>query len=766
MKLIKYEYSVHINHFLEKLRKRLQWGFQTFAPGILLQKRFSMQLLFKKTAILVVQSKHTAYLLNYCMTKKRFYYLFLISAFVFSSATLKAQDKNILGSKFKLLPVPKKIETVKGTPLSYGDLTSIRLEGTSKKPVLDKPLADLKEISGAEKGTLLLRLDSASSPSSPEGYTLEIKNGYVTINSKGQAGLFYGAQTLSQLLEDAKDQNINIPACKITDYPDIDYRAIHLDLKHHVDSLSYYYQMMDRLADIKVNAIIVEFEDKLKYEKSPVVGASHAISIADFEALSNYAQERNIEISPLVQGLGHASFILKHSEYKELRDDSTSDWSFDPLNPKTYEVQFNLYLDAIKATPHGKYLHVGGDEVGKLGMSERAKKSGMKALELQMLWLKKVCDFASEHGRIPIFWDDMVFKLSNLYETTYDPSIPKAEVEKRWKENEKLLNEKVNLFPKNCVYMRWSYDNPTLPGNMKALEWYRKNNLAAMAATSGQQIWPMLPRANSNFQPVKDFSRITAKDKLNGILLTLWDDTSPHFETYWRGIYNFALFSWNYIDIGKNEAYAMFRHRFYGPKLSDPSYAFQDSLEQAMNFWETALINKGSRENYPLEIDVLTLPDENAQGKWSKSNVKRISAARKEVARYNSIKQKISRSLDKAERNKYALEIFDRINDLQIYPAQLLLKLEKYDKAKSASDKKLAAQEVKTFVAGFAGIRNAYENVTTRTRVLHNPPDYLADQNHHHHLANGTNNSDWMYVYELALNESIQKKFTDLSLSK
>jgi hypothetical protein len=78
----------------------------------------------------------------------------------------------------------------------------------------------------------------------------------------------------------------------------------------------------------------VEFEDKLKYERSPVVGASHAISIQDFEALSNYAYERNIEISPLVQGIGHASFILKHPEYKHLRDDSTSDWSFDPLNPK------------------------------------------------------------------------------------------------------------------------------------------------------------------------------------------------------------------------------------------------------------------------------------------------------------------------------------------------------------------------------------------------------------------------------------------------
>ena len=166
--------------------------------------------------------------------------------------------------------------------------------------------------------------------------------------------------------------------------------------------------------------------------------------------------------------------------------------------------------------------------------------------------------------------------------------------------------------------MRWSYDNPTLPGNMKALEWYRKNSLAAMAATSGQQIWPMLPRANSNFQPVKDFSRITAAEKLDGILLTLWDDTSPHFETYWRGIYNFALFSWNYQDVNKEQAYTMFRHRFYGPKLSADTYAFQDLLEQSMTFWETALIDKGSRENYPLHIDPLDLPDADAPGRWSK----------------------------------------------------------------------------------------------------------------------------------------------------
>ena len=85
---------------------------------------------------------------------------------------------------------------------------------------------------------------------------------------------------------------------------------------------------------------------------------------------------RNIKISPLVQGLGHASFVLKHDIYKDLRDDLNSDWAFNPLDPEVYKLQFDLYLDALEAFPHGDYLHVGGDEVQTTG-----RKSGKNALE-------------------------------------------------------------------------------------------------------------------------------------------------------------------------------------------------------------------------------------------------------------------------------------------------------------------------------------------------------------------------------------------------
>jgi hypothetical protein len=332
-------------------------------------------------------------------------------------------------------------------------------------------------------------------------------------------------------------------------------------------------------------------------------------------------------------------------------------------------------------------------------------------------------------------------------------------VEKRWVENEKILNENIGLFPKSCVYMRWNYDYPELPGNKKAINWYASHQLHAMAATSGQQIWPMLPRASSNFQSIKDFSKITAAQHLDGILLTLWDDTSPHFETYWRGIHDFALFTWNYSDMPKEKAHAMFRKRFYGPQVGNEKYAFEDVLERGADFWETALINSGDRYNYPKKIDTLDLPDPNSSGGWSSKEAKRLTDARTEIKRYDSVKQMIDRAMSVAKRNQYALQLFGSINELEMYPAQLLLLIEKYDLAKDPQQKEKAKKAIGDYAAGFDNIRKKYESIFKRSRVLHNPSDYLPDQNHHAHLANGTNTSDWMYVYELAMNEKIRQCF-------
>ncbi len=687
---------------------------------------------------------------------------FILLVFVinlFAQSTVQS-----FSNSFRLLPQPKNIEVLNGTGLNSGDLQTIHLQSKAEKPVLYGELTDLPLSANNSSQTLSLMISKDKNiPENGEGYVLEVGNKRASVMARTQQGLFYGCITLNQLLEDAKDQNMTIPPCKVTDSPDIAYRSVHWDLKHHVDSLSYYYQMVDRLAGVKVNALIIEFEDKLRYEKAPLIGASNAISIEDFASLCHYARKRNIEISPLVQGIGHAPFILKHEKYIPLRDDPKSDWAFCALNPGTYELQFALYEDAIKATPGGKYIHIGGDEVGNsLGQSELAKKSGMQPFELQMYWLNKVTDFAKKHGRIPIFWDDMIFKLSGLYETTY-LNFPVDEAKATWAENRHRLDSNLKLFPDNCVYMRWNYGSQYVWGNRAALDWYKSNNLHAMAATAAQTNWMLMPRNNSNREAIKGFSQITHEKKLDGILCTTWEDGSPHMETFMRGMYFFGLYSWNTRNIDAKEANEIFRHRFYGPKLADASFEFQDLLEETLSFWEIALIDEGDRDKSRRPFELMTLPDRNILGEWRKKYRDRLILAHQAAAKYSQIKEKIEKSQSLAVRNQYHLSLLYQINEVQHYPTRLILLLEQFDYMPTLG-KTESVRALRTCVDDFKTIRGDFEKVFAQTRVLNAPDDYILDSNAKHPHPANAKTTDWMYRFELAMNQKMEEWFTNFDL--
>jgi hexosaminidase len=690
-------------------------------------------------------------------------FLLLICLLFVNFPAVRAQTPlSSINQHFKLLPQPQQVEVKKGEGLAAGKLNTIVLEGKTQKPVLYGELQTLHTVKNPQKGSLILKIstDVTALHNSDEAYVLDIKNGKATVSARAQAGLFYGCQTLNQLLEDAKDQNLPIPAVTITDFPNISYRSVHLDLKHHLDSTSFYYQLIDRLAQIKVNAMIIEFEDKLKYVKAPPVGASNALSIEEFAKLSRYAKARNIEISPLVQGLGHAPFILKHPQYAQLRDDPESDWAFCALNPGTYDLQFKLYEDAIAATPHGKYLHIGGDEVGELGKSELAKKSGMKPFELQMYWLNKVTEFAKKHNRIPIFWDDMIFQLSGLYRTTYDTSLSEAESKEIWAQNQSRLDDNIKLFPKECIFMRWNYGSQNVWGNLAALDWYKSKNIPVMAATAAQTNWMLMPRHNSNIKPIQGFSQITSKKSLDGILCTTWEDGSPHSETFMRGFHFFGLYSWNPGNTSNEDANVIFRHRFYGPSISTAEFEYQDVLESALSFWETGLIDQGERDKSRRPFELITLPDRNIPGEWRKKYRDKITLARLALEKYAVVKTKIANVSALNIRNSYHLQLMNQINELQVYPASLVVLLAKFDQAPTAGKTKTLLQ-IRELVNEFKEKRKSFETVFSQTRILNLPDDYIMDSNKKHpHMAN-SKTSDWMYRFELAMNEKMESWFTN-----
>lgn len=479
----------------------------------------------------------------------------------------------------------------------YTDLKFVSAASDTLVPILGA-LTDVLPRAGHVGKGLFLQLSESNVPDSPEGYVLEVNDKGVTVTARTEAGLFYGCQTLEQLLEDSRDFDLEIPQMKITDYPAIAYRAVHLDTKHHLDRMEYYYRMIDRLARYKVNAIIWELEDKLRFTRRPEVAAPNAISKQEMQALCRYAKERNVEICPLVQGLGHAGFILKH--HWELRENPDSDWEFCPSDPRTYEVQFDLYLDALEAMPYGKYLHVGGDEITAIGIDDRCKATGKTAFELQMIWLKNVCQFAVDHGRIPIFWDDMPLKYAGIWELALSDK-SEEEVVKVW--NTDKLDEAIGLFPKECVYMRWKYEDATTPAHRRLLEGYHDKGLKVMGATAASAgDSPFMPASEYRSEYVKGFSQLVPTINWK----EYWRLLGMTVRRIWKRYGGGSLHKENSVGIRRHRDIEAFKkahaQREYGFRPEDNRMAFLDELEKAVFFFDgrvgdfrDAAIRRGAR---------------------------------------------------------------------------------------------------------------------------------------------------------------------------
>jgi hypothetical protein len=697
-----------------------------------------------------------------------------LSLFLFIQGISLPADK--LPSPFLILPQPQEVVLLKGSGLQHGRLTQMVLKDGVKRPVTGNILSQLTIVKSGGNGTLSLTLDKTSTTiSSDEGYILTISGGNAEIAAKGEAGLFYGCQSLEQLLEDSRDYNKPVPACKITDFPALSYRAVHFDVKHHLDHMNYYYESIDRLAKYKINAVVFEFEDKLRYRRQPLVGAPQSISIEEMAALTRYARERHIEITPLVQGLGHATFILKHQEYSGLRELSWNTWAFCPLHEGTYQVLFDLYRDAIEATPGSKYLHIGGDEIGNIGLCPRCKpmadKEGM--LSLSLYWLKRVCEFAKENGRIPVFWDDMPLKHGGVYESTWSDEVTSEEAADAWKEGTPKLDNLLSDFPKNCVYMRWNYSMARQPGNILALDWYQSRGLQAMIATATNGDGGMLFQpeerdkgaASSGISTIKSFIQLAAERNISGMLCTAWDDKSPHMENYWRGFIASAEYSWSPNGRTLEEYDNAWLQREFG--LTMPDYlVFFDLLRKGSVLWYEAYYKNGSRMDdesalqslqrlehwlpvlegqekvyFDYTSKLIELPDLNNPGSWSQKYKSRIERAQSEMNNHEVITEKLDNLYNISKRNRYYWNLSSALYNLQFTAPEILLALKECDSA-DANQQKIGIENVKKAILNFKQVWMQLESVYGETRFVSYPANYIPDR--YFQLASQGEDLTWM----------------------
>ena len=134
------------------------------------------------------------------------------------------------------------------------------------------------------KGSIMLSRKGAEKRVGAEGYHLSVSSGQVLIKAISSAGLFYGTQTLLQLIQKEND-GYKVPALEIADWPAIKERAVHYDTKHHQDKKEYVESFIRDLAHYKINMLVWEWEDKLAYTSHPEIGAPGAFTIEEMQQL-------------------------------------------------------------------------------------------------------------------------------------------------------------------------------------------------------------------------------------------------------------------------------------------------------------------------------------------------------------------------------------------------------------------------------------------------------------------------------------------------
>ncbi|MDE5692853.1 MAG: family 20 glycosylhydrolase, partial [Duncaniella sp.] len=107
----------------------------------------------------------------------------------------------------------------------------------------------------------IVLLKTSDAPSSPEGYTLDITPRSITIRSAGDTGLFYGLQTLLQLVTATGDGSLKAAATGIEDAPRLEYRGVMIDVSRHFRSKEFLKKQIDALARYKLNRLHLHLTD-------------------------------------------------------------------------------------------------------------------------------------------------------------------------------------------------------------------------------------------------------------------------------------------------------------------------------------------------------------------------------------------------------------------------------------------------------------------------------------------------------------------------
>lgn len=394
---------------------------------------------------------------------------FLLAVLAFAAAA-ETLDRSSSESDYSLSVVPMPVSLVAGHGLFLFDSRTAIVIGA---PELKAVATDFSQFFARASGLVLPVVSTAQeqpaitlllaelASTNPEAYTLAVTEQGMTITANSVRGVFYGLQTVRQLLppevESAGPVNHRrwqVPAVTIVDEPRFPYRGMHLDVARSFMPVGFVKRYIDLLAFHKLNYFhwhltddqgwrlpiegyprltsVAAWRDKTVvghtldrdtvYDNSPVGGFYTKAEIRDIVA---YAQSRQITIVPEIDIPGHASAVL--AAYPELGCEAqaaSADTFVQPnfgifpavLCPtdKTFGFLKTVFTEVAELFP-GEYMHVGGDEVLKTQWQASPFVSRLMAKEkledyhqVQSYFISQVAKIIAGLNRKMIGWNEIL----------------------------------------------------------------------------------------------------------------------------------------------------------------------------------------------------------------------------------------------------------------------------------------------------------------------------------------------------------------------
>ncbi len=363
--------------------------------------------------------------------------------------------KSILAQQPELIPQPREIKTV-STPfkvtsgLEIALLSPVQPKDTFAAMTLRKelyrdtglifpivttvsaetgrPVILLGRLEQPEIASLLREQGLGATGIGAQGYALSVTPRRVWVAGKDAAGLFYGVQTLRQLIVPTGNDEAEILGAQIRDWPALKYRGTQVDLaRGPVPKLSYLKKIVRTIAAFKMNQLYLYMEDSFRVRGQPLIGVlSDTLTHADWRELVAYAARYHVDLVPATEDCGHLHQILRFELYSGMAE-RPHGFVLAPEDPRDMGFLKSIYTQLLPIFP-SKIYHVGCDETFELGLGrtkELVKEEGYGKVYVD--YLTKVYHLVRSYNKQVMFWGDIAVEHPEMI-----PSLPKGLIVASW----------------------------------------------------------------------------------------------------------------------------------------------------------------------------------------------------------------------------------------------------------------------------------------------------------------------------------------------